>query len=98
MQTQPFVPTAENALDYFNRLAVADKTIALLRKQLASAELLSAANLGVLPILFTPGGTTGSGDVAETYANMPAGPEKTAYYARHASRLWAKAEANAAAE
>jgi hypothetical protein len=97
MENPAFIPSAANALDYFNRLNVANTTIALLRKQLASAELLSAANLGVLPILFTPGGATGSGDVAETYANMPAGPARTAFYARHSSLLWAKAEANGGA-
>jgi hypothetical protein len=94
MENSPFIPTAENALDYFNRLAVADKTIALLRKQLASAELLSAANLGVMPIQFAPAAP--SGDVAETYANMPPGPARMAFYARHADRLWAKVEGNAA--
>ena len=94
MENSPFIPTAENALDYFNRLAVADKTIALLRKQLASAELLSAANLGVLPVVFAPAAS--SGDVAETYANMPPGPARMAFYARHADRLWAKVEGNAA--
>ena len=40
METKPFVPSAACALEYFNKLTVANASIALLRKQLASAELL----------------------------------------------------------
>jgi hypothetical protein len=87
----PFIPNAENALDYFNKLNVANTTIALLRKQLASAELLSAANLGVLPILFTP--TDSSVDALTTYNQMEPGAAKTQFYARNSARIWAAKEA-----
>ena len=94
MHTQPFVPSAQNALEFFTKLNAATAEIALLKSQLRSAELLSAANLGVHPVEFTQ--ATVSGDVAAVYAGMMAGPEKTAFYRKHAARIWAKVEGNAA--
>ena len=92
MENSPFIPTAENALDYFNRLAVADKTIALLRKQLASAELLSAANLGVLPVVFARSAAIGSGDILAQYGALE-GAARTAFFQKHKDAIWAAKEA-----
>ena len=91
MEIKPFVPSAANALEYFNKLTVANASIALLRKQLASAELLSAANLGVMPIQVTP--TDSSVDALTTYNQMEPGAAKSAYYARNSAKIWAAKEA-----
>ena len=96
MQTQPFVASAENALNYFNALNVAQSEIARLKAALAKAEMNSAARLGVPPVDIYQANASVSGDVAAVYAGMMAGPEKTAFYRKHAARLWAKVEGNAA--
>jgi hypothetical protein len=98
MQNEPFISSAENSLDLFKKLNFATGEIARLKAALAVAEMNSAARLGVPPVDIYQANASVSGDVAAIYAGMMAGPEKSAFYRKNAARIWAKAEANAAAE
>ena len=94
MQTQPFVPTAENALDYFNKLNVAQTEITRLKAALAIAEANSAAKLGVPPIDFYSSRSTNAGvDALTVYNSMEPGRAKTEWYARNSAAIWAAKEA-----
>ncbi|MBC7368901.1 MAG: hypothetical protein H7343_19170 [Undibacterium sp.] len=71
--------------EFSARLIEREATIKDLRGKLATAELLSAANLGVPPIHIAP---YGGGDVLATYNNLT-GSARAAYFAKHEKAIWA---------
>ena len=96
MENPAFIPSAQNFADLTGRYNIAQSEIARLKAALAKAEMNSACRLGVPPVDIYQANASVSGDVAAVYAGMMAGPEKTAFYRKHAARLWAKVEGNAA--
>jgi hypothetical protein len=81
---------AINALraDFNARIASKENEIADLGKKLASAENLSAANLGVLPVVHNaaPDAPT-AGDTLAQYRALE-GTAKTAFFQKHSDAIW----------
>ncbi|MBC7367324.1 MAG: hypothetical protein H7343_11035 [Undibacterium sp.] len=71
--------------EFSARLIERENTIKDLRGKLATAELLSAANLGVPPIHVT---NFEGGNVMEVYNGLT-GKARAAYFAKHEKAIWA---------
>lgn len=80
---------AVNALraDFNARLAAKENENLALAKSLASAEQLSAANLGVLPILHAAQPVENAGDVLAKYRALE-GVSKTAFFQANKDAIW----------
>jgi ATP-dependent protease ClpP protease subunit len=73
--------------DYNAKLTSKDNELAALSVKLASAENLSAAKLGVLPVVFTPAATTALGDILGQYRALE-GAARTAFFQKHKDAIW----------
>ena len=73
--------------DYNAKLTSKDNELAALSVKLASAENLSAAKLGVLPVVFTPAASTAPGDILAQYRALE-GAARTAFFQKHKDAIW----------
>ena len=73
--------------DYNAKLTSKDNELAALSVKLASAENLSAAKLGVLPVVFTPAATTALGDILGQYRALE-GAARTAFFQKNKDAIW----------
>jgi len=73
--------------DYNAKLTSKDNELAALSVKLASAENLSAAKLGVLPVVFTPAATTAPGDILGQYRALE-GAARTAFFQKNKDAIW----------
>lgn len=73
--------------DYNAKLTSKDNELAALSVKLASAENLSAAKLGVLPVVFTPAATTAPGDILAQYRALE-GAARTAFFQKNKDAIW----------
>ena len=73
--------------DYNAKLTSKDNELAALSIKLASAENLSAAKLGVLPVVFTPAATTAPGDILAQYRALE-GAARTAFFQKNKDAIW----------
>ena len=73
--------------DYNAKLTSKDNELAALSVKLASAENLSAAKLGVLPVVFTPAASTAPGDILAQYRALE-GAARTAFFQKNKDAIW----------
>jgi ATP-dependent protease ClpP protease subunit len=73
--------------DFNAKLTSKDNELAALSVKLASAENLSAAKLGVLPVVFTPAATTAPGDILAQYRALE-GAARTAFFQKNKDAIW----------
>lgn len=80
---------AANALraDFNAKLASKDNEIGVLTNKLASAETLSAANLGVLPIIHAPIASEEARSVLDQYRNLT-GTARIAFFEKNKDAIW----------
>ena len=78
-----------NALraDFNTRLAAKDNELSALAQKLAAAETMSAANLGVPPIVHGAASSENSADVLAQYKALE-GTAKTAFFQKHNAAIW----------
>ena len=73
--------------DFNAKLTSKDNELAALSVKLASAENLSAAKLGVLPVVFTPAASTAPGDILAQYRALE-GAARTAFFQKNKDAIW----------
>ena len=73
--------------DYNAKLTSKDNELAALSVKLASAENLSAAKLGVLPVVFTPAASTAPGDVLAKYRALE-GAARAEFFQKNKDAIW----------
>ena len=73
--------------DYNAKLTSKDNELSALSVKLARAENLSAAKLGVLPVVFTPAASTAPGDILAQYRALE-GAARTAFFQKNKDAIW----------